>query len=187
MFRVSCISWILQFATVLLLPSVVMAETDLKSEVKKPPERVWGKPVEGQRLSISAEKRTYCPGERIFLNICFQNVGQTDVEITVCRPLGVFEINVLLPEGKPAPFTLKGKRSYDNSSMGSMSARVVKPQEQICTDIELNRLFDMTLNGKYSVTVRRIVWKAGVFQRNLKAVSNTLEITVDESLDRRQK
>ena len=54
--------------------------------------------------------------------------------------------------------------------------------EGISDTLQVSRLFDFTLAGKYTVSVKRAVSMGGVFSSTLKATSNKLEITIDGNL-----
>ena len=135
--------------------------------------------VEGQSLSISTQKAAYAPGERIVLKACFQNVGNKDMKATEAFFPTIYHLDVLLPNGKPAPMTLFGKQAIELAGFGADTEMVtLKPGEETCDEIELSRLFDFTLAGKYTVSAQRVV----PVNSRLKVTSNKLEITVDESL-----
>jgi hypothetical protein len=61
------------------------------------------------------EKATYAPGEQIFLNLCFKNVGKQDVKVVQANPLIVYEISVLFADGKAVPLTRYGEKTLGNA------------------------------------------------------------------------
>ena len=94
-----------------MFPLVAMTCASRAAETDKGNKKTWGDEVEGQALSITTEKAAYAPAERIVLNVCFKNVGRRDVEVVIMDPRRIYHIDVLLPDGKPAPLTLFGKGS----------------------------------------------------------------------------
>ena len=140
-------------------------------------DRKWGDVVGGQALSVATEKSAFAPGERIVLNIRFNNVGKADVRATLDGTLDIYEVAVLLPDGKPAPQTLFAKNYYRRRS-GSRSYPVLKPGRYYADTINIARLFDFSVNGKYVITAKRHVWKDGGFKDT--ATSNPLEIVIDD-------
>ena len=85
------------------------------------------------------------------------------------------------PTASRAPLTLYGKKWLSRRSSGVFGG-TLKPGETRSLDLELSRLYDCTLEGKYTVTVDRtvMVLKDGKWEA-ATAVSNKLEITVSES------
>jgi hypothetical protein len=152
-------------------------------EGSKAVERAWGTAVEGQAVSIATPKAAYAPQGPVALRVCFRNVGRQDVKAARGNPLGTDLVTVLLPDGKPAPLTLFGKRAIKPDS--SKAVETLKPGEETCDEVGISRLFDLTLAGNYTVSVSRPVWKDGTVSSTLKATSNKLQITVDQSLDAR--
>jgi hypothetical protein len=72
---------------------------------------------------------------------------------------------------------------------GSSSANVLKPGQAQCGEIDdMQRLFDMSLGVKYTIVVKRYVWRTSKREPPLKAVSNKLDIILvdqDQPLDRK--
>jgi hypothetical protein len=169
-----------------VLPVLLMVDAGPRSETGKRVRQTWGKAVEGQAVSISSEKMAYAPGERILLHVRFKNVGRKEVRVLRAHSLALYKVSLLLPDGKAAPWTLFGKRQLDGSGEGSRDVDILKVGEESRVELELTRLFDLSLDGKYTVSVERAVWVDHVVRSALKATSNKLEITIDESLRQRQ-
>ncbi len=204
MTRVSCATSISNVILALVLPVVAMVENSPGSEADKKVKKTWGKAVEAQALSIGSLRAAYAPGEPILLKVCFKNVGEKDVKVVYADPLGLYQVSVLLPDGKPAPLTLFGiqresgprvsvlprdgkpapltlfgiQREAGPRESSEFALGTLKPGEETCDELELSRLFDFTLAGKYTVSVQRAVSVSST----LKATSNKLELTVDESI-----
>jgi hypothetical protein len=61
-----------------------------------------------------------------------------------------------------------------------MSTTVLKPGQSQQTNLDLNEVYDMTTPGKYTVSVKRRVYQDGRIDEALKAMSNRLEIEIEE-------
>jgi hypothetical protein len=197
------------FSAAALLVGVPLATAQEKDGAPKTRDadgRHWGKPVEGQAVSIATDKSAYAPSERIGLNIRFKNVNKTDLPIRWTYPLQLYEVSVslvegphrralydteegptrVLPDSGHVPHTLYGKLKYESSRGGSVSSVKLKPNNYRESWIDLTRLFDMSLEGKYVVTVWGPVFKDGGFWRKngvlQRTASNDLEITIDGRL-----
>ena len=91
----------------------------------------------------------------------------------------MYSFDVRLPGGSPAPLTLEGKRQMQSSSGGIYPT--LAPGEAISDLIPmLNQVYDMTLMGKYSVTVSREVLPSNGKAKPVEMKSNTITIVVQE-------
>ena len=162
--------------------------------------RAWGKSIAGQAISIATDKAAYAPSQRIVLNIRLKNVGKVDVRLSRAYVLYDYDVTVLLvggrdrnaaydgptgpvqaiPENGQVPHTLLGKVRLESGRGGGHSYPVLKPGQYAAAAIDLTRLFDMSLEGKYVVSVKRSVLSGGGVAK--EATSNELEVTVDGRL-----
>jgi hypothetical protein len=150
--------------------------------VHKDDGRSWGGPVYGQAISISTEKPAYPPSERIVLNICLKNTGAVPVRFPTGDPLLEYRIKVLLPNGKEAPTTLRGRQRFSIGTGGSGSS-VLRPGRSREMRIDLTRLFDFSLPGTYTISVERtLLGPVSVEAPPRVAKSNQIKVVVDERL-----
>lgn len=170
---------------ILAQPTLVLSDSGTGSKTNNAGKKIWGDAVEDQALSIMTKKAAYAPGERIILNVCLKNIGQHDVKVITTQPSPIYQVSVLLPDGKESPLTLYGNSIFKNPwEDGSQSTRILKPGEETHVELQLSRLFDFSLAGKYVVSVKRaVIRKDGTVRPKLYATSNKLKITVDESLE----
>ena len=133
------------------VPLSLLALFSSASAVEKTPQptasedgrRVWGKPVEGQAISIATGRVAYPPGERIVLNIRFKNFGDKDVPFRIMNILYEYDVAVSLvggadrdavydgehgavraiPESGKVPHTLLGKTSLESGKGGGQFSR----------------------------------------------------------------
>jgi hypothetical protein len=150
-------------------------------------EVTWGKPVEGQAISITAPKLAYACGEPIALNIRLKNVGSVAVfdprERVRHSPLYRFDVRLA---GGAAIAELAGtwgpRKPADFAALPQSRApaegTTIEPGTEIPAYAVLNRAHDMSRPGKYVVSARRNVVVPGGGLSPAPAVSNTLEITV---------
>jgi hypothetical protein len=177
--QIDSLSFVLSLV-VLLVPEILDAETG-SPQLPDAQNQKWGKAIEGQAISIATSKTVYTSGEPIILKINFKNTGHNEVLFVRRLPLAVYDVTVLMPDGTKAPLTLFGTRRFGSRSGGSKIIDSLKPGEQVRSEIELNRVFDMTIDGKYLVSVQRRVWKDGSLQDALKTTSNQLDVSIDNS------
>ncbi len=164
---------------VFILARSVGAANEDGSSAHKDEDRKWGQAVNGQALSIATAKSEYASGDPVVLNIIFKNVGNEEVRSATQAFFANFRIVVLftedqsrwahsvpghhevfdlLPKGNEVPPTLYGKYEMERSFRGSRSFPVLKPGTSQVFDVDLNRLFDMTLKRGHGFCgrIRRI-------------------------------
>ncbi len=141
-----------------------------------------GTPAEGQAISVACDKTTYAPEEPIVLTVCTKNVGNEDVRTWSSHPLAVYRIKVLFAGKELVPWTRCGKKQLDVCGECSRSTGSLKPGEEACVQLNLSRLLDFSLSGKYTISAQRGVWSKSDEGKALTVTSNTLEILVDEKL-----
>lgn len=93
-----------------------------------------------------------------------------------------------MPDGKATQKTLYGKRESGESNAPrpplSFGGQDTKPgKERIRTDIHLSRYYDFSCEGTYTIIVKQSLLQDGDNKEPLKATSNKLKITVNNSLD----
>lgn len=144
--------------------------------------RQWGETVDGQAVSIGTNKASFDPGEAICLNIVFRNVGQRDLNITEVGAPMDYRIKVLLASGKEAPMTLLGKRAVAGFESAARNIFVLQPGKETHTQFRLDRIFDFSLDGKYTIVVDRYVWHMGRDEKEVtKTVVTSNRITISTS------
>jgi len=159
------------------------------AETKEQPD-AWGPETQGCRFSATSDRASYRFDQSIRLCLTLKNENN---ELAVVRQSHVFlayRFDVRLPNGTPAPLTLEGKRQMDASSAGgSMFGITLKRGQSHIDEVPmLNRLYDMTMIGEYTVTVRRQVSIPRVLKPGeerkpavpFDVVSNTLKIVVHD-------
>jgi hypothetical protein len=134
-------------------------------------------------LTISARQSEFAVGEEIRIAVAQRNTSGRVVE-TVAELNGdtsdrYFFTDVFDEKENPPPLTkrgrriLKGERDPDEIEGGGNEAPyMLKPGATLVQGIVLNRLFDLSKSGKYTVEVR------GSDDANRHVKSNTLTITI---------
>jgi len=162
----------------------------------------WGEPVNNQSISISSDKECYEAGERMVVRVRIKNMGNESATLTYRVPLE-YNIQVYLVEsadskmvdkrgGSIVPsdgrvrYTLYGCLQFERLVSSTGAAGALRPGEVRCLEVDLNRIFDMSIAGTYRIAARRLVWRNREVETGAEAVSNTLDVTVrDRPLFRR--
>jgi len=153
----------------------------------------WGPTVAGCRLSVTADQASYHVSEPICLKITLENVGEGRISASRFRS-GLskdYKFDLTLTDGEPAPLTLFGKRRASLDGAGSFASLALAPGETDTVTVPrfnrlyLNRLYDMTLAGEYTLTVKRRFLPSGF--ESVKdweeVTSNTIRIVVREDME----
>jgi hypothetical protein len=131
-------------------------------------------------VSISTPERTVNSGSRIPLTISLKNLSDKTVSVALnSSDVGVgrtFEITVLDSSGDALPRVkeaapLSGKTPLTKTFSGGTLP--VAPGKEILRTISLDRLFDLSKTGTYTVQVRKIEKQTNTIQE-----SNTLALTI---------
>ncbi len=193
---------VIRLAT-LVLSMLAIGGASVAAETERLKARECGETVEGFSISIATAKAVYEAGERIVLNAQIKNVGK-EAAIAFLHPPYGYKLTVLLmdspwssalheynaaavpPSGLIRYTLFGGLINSVGSSTGSGLKHKFKPGEARCTEIDLSRVFDMSIHGKYWVSAECIVWSGRATNEPTRAMSNILDVTVsNRPVDRR--
>jgi len=155
----------------------------------------WGATVAGCRFSVAADKSSYHVSEPIRLRLILENVGEGRISASDFSLTSDYMWDLRLPNGDPAPLTLFGKRRVSFDDVGSARSWGLDPGERRIVSVSrsdrmyLNRLYDMTLAGEYTLTVKRRFYPAGAecWKDDWEEVSsNTIKIVVREEIEEKK-
>jgi len=167
--------------TIIVLTSVLAVSAALSigmaAEEEEP--AVFGAETKGCQFSAATDRPSYRFDEPIPLRLVLKNVGKEPVTINSTNPLMMYRFDVRGPSGKPVPLTLEGKHQSNLVFSGELVTVSLDPGRSDVGGIAmLNRYYDMTLLGEYTVTAyRKLVWQKGE-QESFEVPSNTLKIVV---------
>ncbi len=111
-------------------------------------------PVAEYRLIVAPDQLRYRFDQPVYLKITFENASRDEVRVLSTEMMQVYRFDVRLPNGDSAPLTLWGKHRSMGFPVG-LRLRTVVPGDTDTNRVLLSRVFDMTLLGEYTVTVRR--------------------------------
>jgi RNA polymerase sigma factor (sigma-70 family) len=148
-----------------------------KKKAEKPAEIEWGPEKNGVRCAVEVSKEKIFAGEPVHVRFATKNDGPKPVSILVEAPsyFAIFTINVLGPDGKPAPLTSVGHNQKEALG-GSFGGGTLLPGKVDTSGMLLSRCFDMTRPGEYKVSVTRSITAAD--NTKFSVPSNVLTIKV---------
>jgi hypothetical protein len=142
--------------------------------------REWGGVVSGQMISIKANKIEYAAEERIILNVLYKNVGTKTGYILESGIFVMYDIKILMPNGREAQKTAYGK-AFEPIVIAGMTVTATKPGEEKSRDIRISRYYDFSMLGTYTITIKQILYEDN--KKMLYVTSNKLNITISDNDD----
>ena len=155
---------------------------DVASSANGDKEADSGKEVHGSRFGIAPASPSFRYDQPGILNLTVKNFRKEEISVPFGNNWSIYRFDVRLPNGKPAPLTLEGTRLANDRVVDEGTVQV-KPGASYTEGIVLNRYYDMTLLGEYTISMQRKVPSPtrpdGTWTWEL-ATSNTLKVTVRE-------
>jgi hypothetical protein len=137
----------------------------------------WGSTVEGCRIGVNANKTTYDAAEPIRLVIVLQN--QSRPELSESEGSFPYNISIIAPNSnKPAPLTSWGQWLMNPFKIGSSSQQTLTPGDSLTDKLILNRAYDMTMDGTYTIRVSRAIRSETDPKASVWVSSNPITIEV---------
>lgn len=140
----------------------------------------WGPETRGCRFAVTSERQQYRFDQPVRLRLVLENTSESPVSIVRTNLMAVYRFDVRLPDGNPAPLTLEGRRQRELPTDERSIVTMEHGQSDSGGVAMLNRLYDMSLRGEYTVTVYRHVFPPGENTKPVQVRSNTLKIVVHE-------
>lgn len=141
----------------------------------------WGIEKGGMRCAIELEdaKTQVAADQPIWVRCRTRKASEDQAEI-VARGASVYTLTVTDQDGQPVPKTRYGTPRAFRPSSGTMTQQWKVDREEVVR-IHLNRLFDMTRAGKYTVSFsRRLVLPDGSTM-SVQSKSLTVEVSDPEA------
>ncbi|HWO00615.1 MAG TPA: hypothetical protein VNS63_15255 [Blastocatellia bacterium] len=145
-----------------LVWAVLLPRHGLGSQARKSTPPTWGKPSGGFQLLVELEKESFSSQEPIEIHISLKNVSSKTIMIEQTAPWRDYSIEIRNEEGKEVAFSDARRRLEPKSKDDLITSHkpTYLPAGGIVEDhLTLNKMFDLTARGTYSVTVRRSVHK----------------------------
>lgn len=148
------------FFAMLVMGAAEMNASGSESQDSKAPLN-WGGVQEGFRMGIHGEEnQTVSIKKAIILVVTMKNVSDTPLKLVETGSLKDYRITVQDEKGDDVPLTLYG-RMLSDSRREILLRRMkrVAPGETLVHEFHVNRIFDMSLTGKYYIHITRMVPK----------------------------
>jgi hypothetical protein len=153
----------------------------LSAGTKEEDSTQWGPETDGGQVSLKATQSKFRFDQPIALQIVVKNVGDKRLYLVRTGLLFMYRFDVRGPDGKPCPLTREGSQEAMGGANGLRDSIALDPGKSNVFKVEmLNRIYDMSLMGKYTVKAYRTVILPGKDERSVEMPSNKIEITVTE-------
>ncbi|OPZ73408.1 MAG: hypothetical protein BWY82_01138 [Verrucomicrobia bacterium ADurb.Bin474] len=117
----------------------------------------WGEVHAGFRLSLSIKNHDYERMEPIVAVLVLSNTTDRVLDTVRTSVKDAFKIRITDAQGNPVPVTRYGDTQLHGRKSSTVAPMGVQPGKTFTEEILVNRLYDLTLPGVYSVEVSRIV------------------------------
>jgi hypothetical protein len=107
-------------------------------------------------LDIQLDEARAVPAEgRVWIKVIVENRSPSARRIIESDVFDVYRFEVILPDGKEAPLTLRGRDEQQRPSYRESVTKSIAPGARSEEDVLLSRYFDMTKLGEYRIRVWR--------------------------------
>lgn len=137
--------------------------------------------TEGFQLTAQVEQVNFMPAAPIVLTVTLKNTTDKTLSHLTSRPEIDYPIEVKNKKGEIMPLTRYGQRLKKSSkTFWSIGGSDLVPGEEVSNTFIVNRVFDMTDDDEYTITVTHPVPKLDGHGITVNIVSNVVHLTVGE-------
>jgi hypothetical protein len=141
----------------------------------------WGRPTNGWRLSLSLDRNEFITEERIVATIVFQNASDREQRFGGHGADFDYVLDCSMVHGERVPPTLFGKMMLANREFAKTIGGVLQAKQQVVVEISLAHHLDLSLPGKYLLTVSRQADESASGAPNAPLIlSNTIAFEIKE-------
>lgn len=115
-----------------------------------------GEPKEGIQLSISMDRNVFTPKEPVLMTVSLKNLNRANLSLPTTTPERDFKLSVKDKQGNILPLSLYGKGMNTSAIFGRYPVEV-KIGKQTQYTLQIDRLYDLTTCGSYSIEASRRV------------------------------
>lgn len=140
----------------------------------------WGQTIDGLKLKVTVAKTRYAPLEPIRCEIQIQNTGSAKILLSrKAGVLGDYQFDIRSADGTEMPLTVYGQQQKLVSSLGATVLADLVPGQIWSDDVEmLNRMFDMTQSGTYSIVIKKHISYLSQSKENIDLQTNKLTLVI---------
>lgn len=170
---------------VFLILAMLSSGTVLGSDVLDQTSRESRHETNGVELVCVVSQGEFAGGEPVYVSLAVTNKGRDTVTYGTERSIGDYEILLKDDKGNMVPLTRYGRLHMrfgtDRFRRTAYRMEKLRPGDKISALANLARLFDLTLAGKYSLTVKRLINEGSSDVRKpFELVTSPLEIEISE-------
>lgn len=107
----------------------------------------------GFTLDTRYDKVFFKDGEPIIVTLRLKNLRPTTEIFIRHSDVQNFGVKVTTGDGKPVPLTKYGSMMYKMPVVGSSIQVRMKPGDEVTGKLSINRIYDMSVDGKYNITI----------------------------------
>lgn len=138
----------------------------------------WGPLGEGWALSLSMDRGEFLMGEKVTMTLITKNASNKGLKLPVLSKWTTYQFQLRDTSGN-VPLTRFGQRMKTRSLDSGHGNAEIPAGEMLTIELELNRLFDLSLTGKYALQASRTVPRSGGSEE-VELVSNEISFEIVE-------
>ena len=173
-----------RIALLAVVPALAVAQDPA---IEKP--RPWGPRSGRLQLSIASDRARYEVGETIEVTVVLKNVSEYSTELKRMKGVPTYSMEVLAPGAswlgwrQKSALTPLGEETMDLRRATGTVGVDLAPGRESSEKYEINRLFEMSAPGEYSVTLQCRQPTTGIAEGGkehpmVEVTSNTITIAV---------
>ena len=120
----------------------------------------WGEPVNGLAIGVATERTAFCQGEPVVVVASIRNVSGNRIQFVETRPDYSTSVVVRNARGHAVPHTRYGRWVEGIEGAREVIGThiiVLEPGEETEGVLHVNRCVDMTLSGKHTIVVGKMI------------------------------
>jgi hypothetical protein len=139
----------------------------------------------GLRLSVQISDARISPGKKFKVKLVLKNVGLDEIPIGFSDLFADYDID-LKTNGEAVPLTRYGRQQKSIAPMSSSVLGILKPGDQADQQVDLTRIFDLSLEAKYELQFTRKLdngkgVSSGVLKFEIVGTATTTQPAHDEA------
>jgi hypothetical protein len=169
---------------ILVLVSLCRAQENDPNQQASPAKlREWGQQSGAHQLSISSDEGQYAAGETVRVTAVLKNVTDESVLLMQQDPAIFYDMDIRVPVQPWIPLSPRaaltefGERQR-NPAIGGSRGGNLKPGDESIRELELNKLYYMTIPGDYRIRFSCKVLLKRQDDPRITVTSNEIKVTI---------
>jgi hypothetical protein len=148
-------------------------------------EQQWGPKTDGLAISVYVARPSYRAGEQIDLHLDLKNAGSSPAILVRQSAWADYSLVMRTQNGVELPPTPYVQDRIEAAMEGRQATSELQPGQMTEDTLELDRAYDLSVPGRYTIRVTRKVFRPGNYGEMVTLTSNELIIELVERVAQR--